>query len=230
MDLFQGANIQVQLFTDKLIFPLSRLVPRFVSPLHLTVLAFVCGVTTCWHVSHGNSLRALLFWGLNRLLDGLDGTVARQRREASELGAFLDLLGDFCVYSAIPVCCGLAVASEDLKPPFPSMAPANSPWLSIAVLQASFHLNNFVLFYGAAIVEKQKRDGKPPAEKSTGIATRPALVETFESGVIFTLMIVWTRRIEALSWAMGLLVAVGTIHRAQWLISTLNQNSRALAA
>lgn len=227
-----NANNQVSSFTDRFLDPLCHLIPPFVSPLHLTLLAFICGLTACWHIYHRDSIRALVFWALNRLLDGLDGAVARRRRQDSELGAFLDLLGDFLVYSIIPISCGLAVSDLDnLKQPFTSMAPSNSPWLSITVLEATFYINNFVLFYGAAVIEKRKRDGKTPSKESTGFTARPALVESFESGVIFTLMLALPRRIEALSWAMALLVAVGTIQRAQWLVSViLNHNSHALAA
>ncbi|KAI4273163.1 MAG: hypothetical protein LQ337_004835, partial [Flavoplaca oasis] len=42
-----------------------------------------------------NTTLPLLFWILNRALDCLDGALARHRGTASELGGFLDLLGDF---------------------------------------------------------------------------------------------------------------------------------------
>jgi len=219
--LLNSANNQAQSLTDRFIHPFCRLVPPFVLPLHLTILAFVCGLIACAHVYNRDSIRALFFWALNRLLDGLDGAVARRRGVTSELGGFLDMLGDFLVYSSIPISCGMAVSPLDnLKQPFTYMAPSNSPWLSIAVLEATFHINNFVLFYGAAVMEKRKRGGKVPSRESTEVAARPALVESLESGVIFTLMLAWPRRIEALSWAMALLVAVGTLQRAQWLLRT----------
>ena len=220
--LFNKANNQAQSLTDRFINPFCRLVPSFVLPLHLTVLAFACGMIACWNVYNRNSIHALFFWALNRFLDGLDGAVARRRGITSELGGFLDMLGDFLVYSSIPISCGMAVAAlGNLKQPFTYMAPSNSPWLSIAVLEATFHINNFVLLYGAAVMERQKRTSKTPSRESTEIAARPALVESLESGVIFTLMLAWPRRIEALSWAMALLVAVGTFQRAQWLLWAL---------
>lgn len=141
--------------------------------------------------------------------------------EILQAGRISGFARDFLVYSTIPISCGLAVSTlDDLKQPFASLSPSNSPWLSIAVLEATFSIANFVLFYGSSVIERQKRDGKTSKE-STELAARPALVESFESGVIFTFMLGWPKRIEALSWAMALLVEVGTIHRVQWLLSAL---------
>jgi phosphatidylglycerophosphate synthase len=215
-------DVQVQNLSDNVINPLCHLVPSFVSPLHLTCLAFICGLISCWHIYHEHNFQALIFWVFNRLLGGLDGAVARHRGKESELGDFLDLLGSFWVYSTIPISCGLAVSAlDDLKQPFTYLALSDSPWLSIAVLEAMFHIHNFVLFYAAAAIEKRKQAGKNLTKELTNVAMRPALVESFESGTIFTLMLAWPRRIEALCWAMGLLMTVGTIHRIQWLLSAL---------
>jgi phosphatidylglycerophosphate synthase len=215
-------DAQAQSLTDNVINPLCHLVPSFVSPLHLTCLAFICGLISCWQICHEHNFRALIFWGCNRLLGGLDGAVARNRGKESEFGAFLDLLGSFWVYSTIPISCGLAVSAlDDLKQPFTHLSPSNSPWLSIAVLEAMFHIHNFVLFYAAAVIEKHKQAGKNPMKELANVAMRPALVESFESGVIFTLMLAWPRRIEALCWAMVLLMGVGTIHKVQWLFRAL---------
>jgi len=216
---------QVQSITDNVINPLCHLVPSFISPLHLTCLAFICGLISCWQIYQEHNFQALVFWSLNRLLGGLDGAVARHRGKESELGAFLDLLSSFWVHSTIPICCGLAVSAlDDLKQPFTHLAPSDSPWLSIAVLEAMFHIHNFVLFYAIAAIEKHKQVGKIPTSELTSIVMRPALVESFESGVIFTLMLAWPRRIEALCWAMVLLMAVGTIHRLQWSLSALSDH------
>ena len=214
--------LKVQSLSDDIVKPLCDLVPSFISPLHLTCLAFVCGLISCWHISHEHNFQALIFWAFNRVLGGLDGAVARRRGKDSELGAFLDLLGSFCVYSTIPISCGLAVSAiDDLKQPFANLAPSDSPWLSIATLEATFHIHNFVLFYASATIEKHKQAGKNLTKELANVAMRPALVESFESGVIFTLMLAWPRRIEALCWAMVLLMAVGTMHRVQWLVSAL---------
>lgn len=103
-------------------------------------------------------------------------------------------------------------------------------WLAIALVEASFHVNNFVLFYVAAVVEKRVRtlsdkDGEREAKATrelTSVTMRPALIEGFESGVLFTLMIwrpAWT---EALCWLMAGLVGVGICQRTAWVVSALS--------
>jgi len=222
MVLESTLDAQIQGLTNSIINPLCHLVPSFVSPLHLTCLAFICGLISCWQICHEHNLQALIFWAFNRVLDGLDGAVARRQGNDSEFRTFLDILGNILVYSTIPIGCGLAVSSsDDLKQPFTVLAPSNSPWLSIAVLEAMFHIYNFVLFYAAAVIEKHRQAGKNRTKELTDVAMKPPLIQSFESGVIFTLMLAWPRRIEALCWAMVLLVVVGTIHRVQWLLSAL---------
>ncbi len=43
---------------------------------------------------------ALLFIGLNRLMDGLDGPLARQQKP-TDLGGYLDIVSDFIFYSGV---------------------------------------------------------------------------------------------------------------------------------
>ena len=51
---------------------------------------------------------------------------------------------------------------------------------------------------------------------------QPALVEGSESGVIFTLMIIFPRWIGELSWMMAGLVAVGIGQRTVWVMRALS--------
>jgi len=41
---------------------------------------------------------ALVFWVLNRVLDGLDGVVARVHNKQTDFGGYFDLFIDFIVY------------------------------------------------------------------------------------------------------------------------------------
>ena len=54
---------------------------------------------------------ALGLWLVNRLLDGLDGTLARRSGRQSERGAYADILADVIVYAAIPL--GIAAGQDD---------------------------------------------------------------------------------------------------------------------
>jgi phosphatidylglycerophosphate synthase len=204
-------DIQLRPLKDRLFDSITPLVPQHVTPLHITLLAFLCGVQACFFAASGWPATSIVLWTLNRAFDCLDGALARQRRQASDLGGFLDLLGDFIVYSAIPIAC--ALASED---------SGSSLWISVAVLEASFHINNFVLFYVAAIVEKRKTPGHQTKRKElTSLTMQPALIEGTESAVFFTIMLAYPRYVAPLSWCMSCLVCVGIVQRVIWVASVL---------
>ena len=212
-------DIALRPLKDGLFDPCCKYVPVFVTPLHITALAFVFGLLSCYFVSvtHANHTISLLFWALNRSFDCLDGALARHRGVASDLGGFLDLLSDFIIYSVLPISIANGSSPE----------ASSSTWISVAVLEASFHINNFILFYVAAIAEKTSQlEGRGDVSKGkkkelTSVMMRPAFIEGMESGLIFTAMLAYPRAIHALSWTMAVLVAVGIVQRTVFVIKVL---------
>jgi phosphatidylglycerophosphate synthase len=189
--------------------PICRVIPPFLTPNGLTLVAFVCGLASCLIQSSSPTTQrlpsAIALWALNRLLDSLDGSLARHRGSASEFGGFLDLLCDFIIYSLLPVSVAYQ-QRNDLT---------HLDWLAIALLEAAFHINNFVLFYAAAAGPSKK-------DELTTVAMYPALVEGFESGVLFSAMLIWPRYIGLLAWLMSLAVAAGIAQRVRFLAYSLN--------
>lgn len=194
---------------DSIFEPCCNIVPSFISPLHITAVAFLMGVLSCICAAQDRVFLSLVFWLFNRALDCLDGAVARRRRMASDLGGFLDLLADFIIYSLIPIA--IAVTTGKV-----------TTWAAVAVLEAVFHINNFVLFYVAAIIEKKRVKDDRKVKELTSLAMKPALIEGFESGILFTLMLGFPQFIGPWSWVMTALVAVGTTQRISWIVPTLN--------
>lgn len=215
---FKAAMLDIQLrpIKDRIFDSVTPLVPSACSPLAITVSAFACGVLSCICAVFDNVLLSTAFWALNRALDCLDGAVARKRNQSSDLGGFFDLLGDFIVYSAIPISCAVTRNEEP---------NAKSVWLSVAVLEASFHVNNFVLFYIGAVLEKRKGSGngdkKSKIKELTSVAMRPALIEGSESAAFFTAMLMYPRYLQLLSWTMAFLVCFGIAQRTMWLLKAL---------
>lgn len=212
-------DISLRPLKDKLFDPCCSYIPTSIKPLHITLFAFVSGLLSCYFTATtptGITL-SLIFWALNRALDCLDGALARHRGTTSDLGGFLDLLGDFIIYSLLPI----AIARGS--------APADpSTLMAVAALEATFHVNNFILFYLAAVAEKavsEKREanakGKDKKKELTSVMMRPALVEGMESGLIFTAMLGFPDSIRELSWTMSGLVAFGIIQRSVWAIGAL---------
>ncbi len=72
-----------------------------ISPDGLTLLGFAIGVLALPFLALGWYSAALVAILFNRLLDGLDGALAR-RRGLSDAGGFLDIALDFLFYALVP--------------------------------------------------------------------------------------------------------------------------------
>jgi len=131
------------------------------------------------------------------------------RSTATALGGFLDLLGDFIIYSLIPPM--LAYGQERTG------AGTAVDWRAIAILEATFHINNFVLFYISAIIAAESDD------ELTSVSMRPALIEGLESGLLFTAMFIWPRYLRVLCWGMSAAVTVGIAQRVYFVIPALSR-------
>ena len=88
---------------DVALAPLARALPDGVHPTALTAAAAVPGIGAAFAAGAGAPALAVGLWLLNRLLDGLDGALARRTGRQSDLGAYADILSDVVVYAAIPV-------------------------------------------------------------------------------------------------------------------------------
>jgi len=78
-----------------------------VSPSTLTLSGFGVGLLAMGAIIHHYYLTAALLILINRLLDGLDGAVARNTAQ-SDFGGVLDISCDFIVYSGIVFAFGLS--------------------------------------------------------------------------------------------------------------------------
>ena len=199
-------DLRLRPLKERLFEPCCQYVPDFVSPTAITLLAFFTGLVSCRCAISARSLPALSFWIGNRVLDCLDGGLARHRNVASDFGGFIDLLGDFIIYSCLPAA--IALGWDDSLP----------CWKAVAVLEGTFHVNNFVLFYIAAISEKKGNRKK----ELTALAMRPALVEGAESGQLFTAMLIWPAYLQFWCWAMAALVSFSILQRAVCVLQALS--------
>jgi len=95
--------------------PLDRaarhLVLLGVQPHAITLTGFGVGLVAIPALAAELYGVALALIAINRVADGLDGSVARQSAAVSDLGGFLDILGDFIFYAAVPL--GFALARPE---------------------------------------------------------------------------------------------------------------------
>ena len=72
-----------------------------VRPVHLTGASLVACVLAGVSAAAGWRWASVVLWLSGRILDGLDGALARHRNTTSDLGGYLDMLGDTIGYAAV---------------------------------------------------------------------------------------------------------------------------------
>ncbi|MBB6056257.1 CDP-alcohol phosphatidyltransferase family protein [Tolumonas osonensis] len=90
----------------------SGLLASGITANQMTVAGFIAGLTAVPLIITGHTIWALLSILLNRLADGLDGTMARLTGP-TDRGAFLDSVFDFLFYSAIPLAFAFAAPEQN---------------------------------------------------------------------------------------------------------------------
>ena len=187
---------------ERVLAPVARAMGRRVSPLALTVVGFTAGIWAAAMVARGSYHAALVFWFANRMIDGLDGTLARIQGAQSDFGGYADIVADFVVYAAIPI--GFVVAS-------PSMPVA----LMALALLASFYVNAASWMYLAAILERRDRGAAQRGELTT-ITMPDGLVGGTETIVFYAGFFLWPERIVLLFGLMSVLVLATVCQRVVW--------------
>lgn len=160
----------------------------------LTGLSLAIGVLCLVMIAFGFNVLGLVLWLLNRLLDGLDGEVARLRGETSEFGSFVDIAADFFMYGGFLVA--LAVQHPDAR-------------LALVVLFLAYYLNGSIFLALSGILEKIK------AERLTerGLHFRRSLTEGFETIVAGVLFLVFPGHVSLVAWTFAAMVFVSSAQR-----------------
>ena len=122
-----------------------------ITPDGLTLVGFAIGVLALPFLALGWYLAALVVILLNRLLDGLDGALAR-RRGLTDAGGFLDISLDFLFYALVPF--GFILAA-------PQQNALAGGWLLFAFIGTG---SSFLAF--AALAAKHQIDNPGYAHKS----------------------------------------------------------------
>lgn len=193
---------------EHVLTPLVRGPLTTVDPKVVTLLA--CGVgiaagVAAWQTWWGT---ALALWLLNRVLDGLDGTIARQCNKQSDLGAYLDIVLDNVVYAAVPFGVALGVGTT-------------AGYLSAAVLLASFYINGASWMYMAALLEKRQQGAAARGEITT-VTMTGGLIEGTETILFYCLFLLFPPAIVPLFLVMAVLVLCTTGQRLRWAVNNFS--------
>jgi len=104
---------QIQKFTQKPLKYIAKLFLKFISPNQMTFIGFSFGVLMCLFIIIDQYLFATIFLFLNRLSDGLDGTMARLQTP-TPLGGYLDIVLDFLIYGGFVLSFGITEQNNSL--------------------------------------------------------------------------------------------------------------------
>jgi phosphatidylglycerophosphate synthase len=136
----------------------------------LTLAGLALGLAGALAIALGEIGAGLALILANRLLDGLDGAVARARGP-TEFGGYLDIVADFAFYVSVPLAFGV-------------LSDANT--LPALVLVASFVLTG-VSFLAFAVIAAQRGEATE-AHGKKGFFYSTGLAEGAETIAVFALM------------------------------------------
>jgi phosphatidylglycerophosphate synthase len=184
-----------------------RAAARGVSAGAVTAAGLVVGIGACVAAALALWPLALALWLLNRVIDGLDGPLARIEGP-TDLGGLYDFLADFVVYGGFVV--GVAIAEPDAR-------------VACAALLAAYLLNNVALLSFSSLIEKRGIDmGDERALRFTG-----GLTEGFETIVAYGLICLFPGAAEAIAWVFTGMVLLTVVQRIALARQTLGAEALA---
>ena len=186
-------DAQLRPLIDRLLNPIGRgLVALGMTANQLTMIGAAFGLIAAGCVAAGLFYPALWFVIANRVIDGLDGAVARASR-SSDFGGYLDIVSDFIFYSAIPMA--FAVARPETA-------------LAAAFLIFSF-IGTATSFLGFAILA-EKHQVTTQIRGKKAFYYLGGLTEGTETILLFLAMLVWPDYFSLMAIVFGILCWVTT--------------------
>ena len=162
----------------------------------LTFAGLALGLGGAASIAHGHIGAGLALILANRLLDGLDGAVARARGP-TPLGGYFDIVADFAFYVSIPLAFGV-------------LDPANT--LPALVLVASFVLTGVSFLAFAVIAAERGASTQAHGKKSFFYST--GLAEGTETIAVFIAMCALPGWFAAIAYGYAALCALTVFQRS----------------
>lgn len=192
---------------EQALAPVALRLLRSIHPTAITLVAFGVGLAAAVAAWQQAYALGLVLWLLNRILDGLDGTVARLYHKQSDFGGYLDIVLDIAVYAVIPLALALGINT----PPV---------YIALGVLLGTFYINSASWMYLAALLEKRNRGAAARGEMTT--VTMPGgLIEGAETIIFFSLFFLFPQALVSLFVVMALLVLATSAQRLVWAVRHL---------
>jgi phosphatidylglycerophosphate synthase len=189
------------------------LLPRFAGPLlqiytrlgwtpnQISVFGFSIALGAAFAVALGHWWVALLLWWVSRLCDGTDGLYARQSGQATDFGAYLDIVLDMAAYGAMVLGFAWAVPEQGLQ------------WMLMLFF--------YVLCIASALAlgaEEQKRKLAPRDDR--GLRLGAGLAEGGETGIAYSVFLLFPGALAITTTIWVVILAVTVVARS-WLAARI---------
>ena len=181
-----------------ILIPISRILLKLnIKPDHITFFGLFVGFCSFVFLSFGMTNIALILFLINRILDGIDGTMARLSKK-TDLGGYYDIVCDFFIYAIIPF--GFILLDKE-------------NCLSMAFLLTTFLGTCSTFLTTAWIFEKNKIkiDIKTTNPKSFYYSV--GLIEGTETILFFVLMFLFYEFAYLLAWILSFLCIITSLLR-----------------
>jgi phosphatidylglycerophosphate synthase len=158
----------------------QRIARAGIAPNALTAAGWAAGAGACAATALRAWPAALGLWLANRLLDGLDGPVARAG-QPSDAGGFADIVADFSVYAGIIL--GLAIAIPGAR-------------LACVALLCSYYVSGTAFLALSSLAERRRqRLGDDRSLRFVG-----GLAEGTETIVVYVLLLLLPSQAVIIVW------------------------------
>ncbi len=185
-----------------LLYPFAKQAGNVVHPNAITLISFAFGLVSVYFIIERSFMTALVFWILNRIFDGLDGTVARITGKSSDFGAYLDIVLDFIIYSAIPVAFVFSTQSQD-------------NYFILSVLLSSYYVNAASWMYLSSILEKRGL-GASSNNEMTSITMPSSIADGTMTIIFYTMFFIFPSYLKLIFALFIILVLVSIVQRIVW--------------
>jgi phosphatidylglycerophosphate synthase len=177
----------------------KALVKTGVSADGLTLIGFLVGMGAAVAIAFEAYIAGLVMLLISRLMDGLDGAVARETTP-TDRGGFLDITLDFLFYASIPLAFAIANPAQNALP--------------AAVLLAAF-IGTGSSFLAFAIVAEKNRIAST-AFPNKSFYFLGGLTEATETIVALSAMCLWPAAFPLIAYGFAVLCAITIVMRIGW--------------
>jgi phosphatidylglycerophosphate synthase len=187
---------------------LNPIADRFLGSIHpnvISVIAMLVGLVAVLAIMGERYWLGLALWVANRILDGLDGVVARMYSKQSDFGGYLDLILDFIIYLAVPAG-------------FVYVNPTAFNLWALALLFGVYVLNTLSWTLLSTILEKRAMQS---SKRLTTIEMPAGLIEGTETIAVYTLFFLLPGQVGYLFLIFSALVLFTAGQRIWWAANNL---------